>query len=92
MRSPPGRDPFILKNIAVVELEDERDFAGKIAGAGLEKAEGRGEGIAAAFDRQLEVVMRIVGRRIGRERARRSVLEALIDGQDDQFAGSASRP
>src|SRR5207245_882697 len=34
------------------------------------------------------VVLGIVPRRVGRERSRRTVLEALVDRQDDQLAGA----
>ena len=35
------------------------------------------------------MIMRIVGGRVDREAARRAVLEALVDRQDDQLAGAA---
>jgi hypothetical protein len=38
------------------------------------------------LDREFEVVMRIVGGRIGRERPRWAMLEALVDRQDHQLA------
>src|SRR5690606_31794696 len=38
------------------------------------------------IDRELKVIVRIVGGRIRREAARRAVLEALIDGKDDELA------
>ena len=75
--------------VGVVELEDQRDLPGKGAGAGLDKAERRGIGDEPGLDRQLEVVMRVVGRRVRREAARRAVLEALVDRQDHQLAGAA---
>src|SRR5687768_7090381 len=35
------------------------------------------------------MIVRIVGRRVGREAARRAMLEPLVDRQDDQLAGAA---
>ena len=35
------------------------------------------------------MIMRVIGRRVGREAARRAMLEALIDRQDHQLAGAA---
>ena len=74
---------------ARVHLEDGRDRAGEGRGAGLDEAERRGIGREPGIDRELEMVMRVIGRRVGREAARRPVLEALIDRQDDQLAGAA---
>ncbi len=61
----------------------------KVLGAGLDHAQGRGIGRKPGVDGEAVVVVRIVGRRIGREAARGPVLEALIDRQDHQLAGAA---
>ena len=50
---------------------------------------GRGVGIQPGLDRELVVVVRIIGRRVRREAACRAVLEALVDRQDHHFAGAA---
>ena len=47
-----------------VDLEDRRDLAGESVGASLDHAERRRIGGEAGIDRQLEMVMRIIGRRI----------------------------
>src|SRR5712671_2770415 len=77
-----------VQRIAVVELQDQRNAAGVLAGAGLEEAERRGVGVAAGLQRQLEMELRIVGRRVLGEAARRAVLEALVYRQDHELAGA----
>ena len=42
----------------------------------------RGDRVAATFDGQLDDVLRIEVLGVGRERRRRRVLDALVDGQD----------
>ena len=54
----------------------------------FEETERRGVGVEAGVERELEMVERIVGGRVGSERAVGAVLEALVDGQDDEFAGA----
>ena len=54
-----------------------------------EHAERRGDGVAAAFDRQLHDVLRIEVHRVRRERRARRMLDALIDRQDRHVAGAA---
>ena len=63
--------------------------AGERVGAGGDHAERGGVGVQPGLDRELVVVVRIIGRRVGREAARGSVLEALIDRQDHDLAGAA---
>src|SRR5206468_6417574 len=65
--------------VGVVELQDERDLARELRRPRLQEAERRRVGVAARRERQLEVVARVVGGGIGREGARRAVLEALVD-------------
>src|SRR5262249_30585761 len=55
----------------------------------LKHAEHGGIGREPGFDRQLEVIVRIIGRRIDGEAARRTVLESLVDRQDHQPAAAA---
>ena len=75
--------------VRAVDLEDRRDLAGEGVGARLERSQGRGVGGQAGVDRDLIVIVRIVGGGIDRERARGSVFEALVDRQDDELAGAA---
>ena len=75
-----------------VDLQDGRDRAGEGVGAGLDHAERRGIGVEPGLDRQLEMVVRVIGRRVGREGARRAMLEALVDRQDHQLPVPPSLP
>ena len=70
--------------VAAVHLQDGRDGAGIGGGAGLDHAERRGIGVQPGLDRQLEMVVRVIGGGVGREAAGRAVLEALVDRQDHQ--------
>src|SRR5207247_984065 len=79
-----------VEAVGVVELQDERDLARELRRAGLEEAERRRVGVAARRQRQLEVVARVVAGGIGREGARRAVLEALVDGQEHEPARARS--
>ena len=54
----------------------------------LDEAQGRGVGIAARLDGQLDVVAGIVAGGVGCEAAGRAVLEALVHGQDHELAGA----
>jgi hypothetical protein len=82
---------LVPQQVIVVGFEDERNFPREIAGACLQEAQRSSVRIAARFDSELEVIKRIVSRGIGCERARRPMLEALIDRQNHQFA-SARQP
>ena len=75
--------------LAVVELEDQGQVAGVVAGPGLEEAEGRGVGVEAGFEGQLEVIAGVEGGRVGHEGTGGTVLHALVDGQDDQPPAAA---
>src|SRR5262245_12663879 len=79
----------LRQRVRVVQLEDEGDVAGELRRPGLEEAERRGVGVAARADAELEVVARIVARGVGRERARRPVLEPLVHGENDHPAATA---
>jgi hypothetical protein len=70
-----------VERVGVVELQDERDLAGEVGCRGLDEAERRRVRVAAGVDREAEVVARIVALGVLRERARRTVLEALVDGR-----------
>src|ERR1700730_18413414 len=75
---------FLLpQHVIVVGFEDEWNFPCKIANACFQEAQRSSVRIAARFDREFEVIVRIVSWGIGCERARWPMLEALIDRQDD---------
>ncbi len=76
----------------VVDLEDQRNLAGKFPGAGLEEAKGRRIGVATRFDRQFEMVERVIGGRVRREGAGRPMFETLVDWENDEFARSRQTP
>ena len=81
-----GRIGIAAQGIGVVDLQDQRDLACEGARAGLDEAQRRGIGVAPRLHGQAEMIERIIGRRIGRERTRRAVLEALVDRKDHQLA------
>src|SRR5215472_11376763 len=93
-RARDGRERVLLvvEHVVVVHLEDERDVAGELRGARLEEAQGRGVGVAARVDGELEVIGRIVARRIDGEAPRGAVLEALVHGQDDEPPRAGQTP
>ena len=87
-----GGDRLVLvggQRVGVVALQDGGDLPGERVGAGGDHAEWRGVGVQSGLDRELVVVVRIIGRRVRREAARGAVLEALIDRQDHHLAGAA---
>ena len=57
-------------------------------GAGFDRAERRGVGVQTGIDRHLVVVVRVIAGGIGREAARRAMLEALVHRKDDQLAST----
>src|SRR5205814_4630447 len=79
------------EDVVIVELEDERHTARELAGARLQEAERRRVRVAAGLDGELEVVARIVRRRVDREAARRAVLDALVHRQDHELARAGQR-
>src|SRR5215470_9841932 len=93
-RARDGRERILLviEHVVVVHLEDKRDVAGELRGARLEEAQGRGVGVAARVDGELEVIGRIVARRIDGEAPRGAVLEALVHGQDDEPPRAGQTP
>ena len=79
----------IGQELVVVELQDEGNLVGVLARHDAQHAERRGDGVAAALDRQLHDVLGIEVHRVGRERRAGRVLDALVDGQDRDVAGAA---
>ena len=67
-------------------------MAGELVGRRLEKAERRRVRVAPGVDGELKVVVRVVRRRVRREGARRTVLEPLVDRQNDELASARERP
>ena len=61
---------------------------GVAAGGGAERAERRGDGVAAALDGELDDLGRVEVVRVLGERGAGRVLDALVDGQDRHVAGA----
>ena len=72
----------------IVGLEDERNLAGVLGHARLEKSQRRGVCVASRIDGELKVIARVVGGRIDGEASRRAMLEALVHGQNYEFAST----
>ena len=82
----------IGEQLVVVELDQEGDLVGVLAGDDAQHAERRGHRVAAALDRQPDDVLGVeIGRVLG-ERAAGGVLDALVDGQDREVARAAQAP
>ena len=77
------------EQFVVIDLDDEGNFVGVLAGDGAEDAERGGDRVAFAFDGELDDIftVEIVGI-LGEARAG-GVLDALIDGEDREVAGVA---
>ncbi len=72
----------------VVELDEVGDLVGVLACGRAEHAEGRGDGVAAALDGELDDVLGVEVVGVGREGGAGGVLDALIDGEDRGVAGA----
>src|SRR5208337_2203127 len=79
---------FVIENVMVIDFQDQRDLSREIARARFQKSQRRSVGVAAGFNRQLEMVMRIVGWRIWAKASRRAMLKPLVHRQDHQLAGA----
>src|SRR3546814_13583389 len=66
-----------------IDLEDGRQLPRETVRPRLDHAERRGIGRHPRIERELVVIMRIVGVGIDRTTARRAVFETLIDRQDE---------
>ncbi len=79
----------IGEELVVIELYEEGDFVRVFAGDGAEDAEGGSDGVATAFDGELDDVfaVKIVG--IFREAGAGGVLDALVHGKNGEIAGAA---
>ncbi len=78
---------LVVQYVMVVQLEDQRNLAGKVAGAGLQKSQRRGIGITSGVDAELEMIVGVIPGRVRREAAGRPMLESLIDRQNHELAG-----
>src|SRR5690606_24773097 len=79
------RVDLVLEDVMVVQLQNERDLPGVLRRARLQKAERGGIRAAARLDREPEMVQRVVGVGVGCEAAGRAMLEALVNGQNDEL-------
>ena len=70
------------EKLIVIDLDDEGDLVGVLAGEKPQHPDGGGDGVAAAFDGELDDVLGIEIHRVRRERCARRVLDALVDRQD----------
>ena len=68
------RVALVEQRVVIVELQDERDFAGELGGSRLQEAQRRRVGVTSGFAGQREMVARIVSGGIGREAPRRAML------------------
>src|SRR5258708_1860011 len=77
------------EQLVVIHFDDEGNFVGIQAGNGAEDAEGGGDGVAAAFDGELDDVaaVKIIG--ILGEAGAAGMFDALIDGEYGEIAGAA---
>src|SRR5207249_6261303 len=83
---------FVAENVMIVDLQDEGYLTRKITRSRFQKSQWRSVGVAARFDRQLEMISRVVRRRIWAEASRRTMLEPLIHRQDHELASAAQPP
>ncbi len=76
------------QQLVVIDLHDERDLVGVLAGHGAEDAESRGDGVAAALDRQFHDLRRIEIVGVLREARHARMLDPLIDRENGHVPGS----
>ena len=79
----------VRQQLVVIHLDDERNAVGVLARDDPQHAEGRGDGVAATLDRELDDVRRVEVGRVGREGRPRRVLDALVDREDRHVAAPA---
>ena len=72
----------ISEKLVMIDLDNERNFVGVFAGNGSQHAQGGGNGIAAAFNRQLDNIFRIEIDRVGCKGCPGGMLDPLIDRQN----------
>ena len=79
---------FVVENVVVINFQDERNLASILGDSRFEESERRRERVASRVDGELKVIARVVRRWIDREASRGPMLEALVHGQNDEFAGA----
>ena len=77
------------QQLVVVDLHQERDLVRVLARDRAQHAEGGRDRVAAAFDGELDDVLRVEVIRVLGEAGAAGVLDALVDRQDRQIAGAA---
>ena len=82
----------IRQQLVVVDLDDERDLVRPTARDRPEHTERRRNRVASTFYRELDELLPVEVCGVGCERRTRRMLDALIDGQDREIAGSAEPP
>ena len=76
----------------MVELQQERNLVRVLPRHRSEHAQRRGDGVAAAFDRQLHDVLGVEIHRVRRKRRAGRVLDALVDRQNRDVSGPGEPP
>ena len=74
-----------MQNIVIVQLQNQRNPAGKFGSAGLEKSQRCRVGIATGVDGQLKMIQGIVSPWVGGKAPGRTMFESLIDRKNDQL-------
>ena len=77
------------EQLVVVELHDEGNFVRIFVSDGAENPEGRGDGVALAFDGEFDDIFRVEIVGILGEAGARRVFNALIDGKNREIASAA---
>ena len=72
----------------MIELHQKRNLVRVLSRDGTEHAQRAGNGIASAFDCELDDVLGIEIKRVRSERCARGMLDALIDRQNRHIACS----
>src|SRR6516225_684332 len=76
----------------IVQFQYQRNFTGVPGGSRLQESQGGSVGVTSGLNRYLEVVVRVVACRVDGEAPRRTMLEALVDRQNHEFAGPGKVP
>lgn len=76
------------QEFVVVDLDHEGNLVGVLAADDAEDAEGGTDGVASAFDGELDNVFGVEVGRVFGEGGSGGVLDALVDGEDAEVAGS----
>ena len=72
-----------------VQFQNGRNLTGKLVGTGLDHSQRRGISRQPGINGDLKMIERIISVRVDRKASRRSVLESLVDRQNDHFTGTA---